>query len=574
MALALLAVTELVWPAETGSPAFLELKTWEARLPGTKRHRNWQPVRPNLWETSPSDGGLGAVDHNGFGEFQASFEWPPAGLPAEKAVGFFTDCLDDAEILFLNDREIGRSGPLPEWSAGGKVQNRENVRAMSRKARFYLLPTQLLRRGTNTLRLRVFDYAGTGGFCYPQVPVIGMAEVLMGRARTQNLRNDIPRLLVCGVLLLLNTYLIYAYTHIRRRVSRRDIIRFLLGPMLRPRNPRPRSQYALDLEIGAGQITTIFLNFCLLLVLISELTFKYDFLPDLFGPGFWFTAPAVACALGAYFLLLNFHPWSFLPAEKIHRGYILLGLITHPFLPLGFALYLAILPGERAWDSLTFIGIIYWFIMLVLVALMTSFHYFKAGQTGASRVLLRQFGVFRVLALTGMIGGALFWLTGSLKARQDTLLIMSVFFAAYASMSLFFLMRHHISLRLNEPRGLPKPSGLSRAGEVQVATPAPREALHNDKGPPNNNGKPKSPLTEKNLAWWREHFPQLSPGDHKILRELYQGKSNRQIAGKLGRSEQTVKNSLSKIYQQLGVQGGRAGLFSLINQVKEEKDRG
>jgi DNA-binding CsgD family transcriptional regulator len=47
--------------------------------------------------------------------------------------------------------------------------------------------------------------------------------------------------------------------------------------------------------------------------------------------------------------------------------------------------------------------------------------------------------------------------------------------------------------------------------------------------------------------------PRLSPKELAIITSIMQGKRNKEIAGLLGTSEQTVKNYLRKVYGKLGV---------------------
>lgn len=55
----------------------------------------------------------------------------------------------------------------------------------------------------------------------------------------------------------------------------------------------------------------------------------------------------------------------------------------------------------------------------------------------------------------------------------------------------------------------------------------------------------------------------LAPREREIVELVLQGDSNKQIARKLGLSEQTVKNALSHAYQNLGVQS-RGELFHAV----------
>jgi DNA-binding NarL/FixJ family response regulator len=55
----------------------------------------------------------------------------------------------------------------------------------------------------------------------------------------------------------------------------------------------------------------------------------------------------------------------------------------------------------------------------------------------------------------------------------------------------------------------------------------------------------------------------LTPRERELVGQVLQGDSNKQIALKLGISEQTVKNTLSNAYERLGVQS-RGELFHVV----------
>jgi len=62
----------------------------------------------------------------------------------------------------------------------------------------------------------------------------------------------------------------------------------------------------------------------------------------------------------------------------------------------------------------------------------------------------------------------------------------------------------------------------------------------------------------------------LSPREVQIIKLLKEDKTNREIATELNRSEKTIKNHLSSIYQKLNV-SSRYELLSLLNQKAEKK---
>ena len=64
----------------------------------------------------------------------------------------------------------------------------------------------------------------------------------------------------------------------------------------------------------------------------------------------------------------------------------------------------------------------------------------------------------------------------------------------------------------------------------------------------------------------------LNPPQRRLIRALLEGATNREIAGRLGLREQTVKNQLSVVYGKLGVRNrlelvvhaGRSGLLDYV----------
>lgn len=65
----------------------------------------------------------------------------------------------------------------------------------------------------------------------------------------------------------------------------------------------------------------------------------------------------------------------------------------------------------------------------------------------------------------------------------------------------------------------------------------------------------------------------LTPRERRLVRALLAGSTNREIAGRLGLREQTVKNQLSVIYNKMGVRNRlelavHAGRHGLLDHAK------
>ncbi len=64
----------------------------------------------------------------------------------------------------------------------------------------------------------------------------------------------------------------------------------------------------------------------------------------------------------------------------------------------------------------------------------------------------------------------------------------------------------------------------------------------------------------------------LSPAERRVLRELCAGKSNRDIARALGRSESTIRNQTQRIFDVLGV-NSRAALVARCSDLAAADQR-
>ncbi len=80
----------------------------------------------------------------------------------------------------------------------------------------------------------------------------------------------------------------------------------------------------------------------------------------------------------------------------------------------------------------------------------------------------------------------------------------------------------------------------------------------------------------RRLAWAAEMEPKLSSREQEILRLIASGASNRDIADRLALSTQTIKNSLSKIYEKLGVSNRTEAVVVALDKglLEQEKSQG
>jgi hypothetical protein len=104
-----------------------------------------QIIVPGPWENQ------GYNDYNGYAWYRKSFKM--ADIPANTSIYLVLGHIDDADVVFLNGREIGKSGKLPP----------DFVTAYN-KDRKYALPAAYLKRNAeNVIAVRVYDTFLGGG---------------------------------------------------------------------------------------------------------------------------------------------------------------------------------------------------------------------------------------------------------------------------------------------------------------------------------------------------------------------------------------------------------------------------
>ncbi|MDH5721665.1 MAG: hypothetical protein OEZ13_13760, partial [Spirochaetia bacterium] len=177
---------------------YLILSEWEVKI-----DKEWKKSGVIFWEASEEKGGINAKKHDGFGEYRIFYKVPEFLKGSQLA--FFTECLDDADNTYFNNELIGKTGRMPKIK-DGKIDV-SSFQTGTRKARLYLLPQKsLLYDSTNEIRINIYDFAGNGGFCYPQKPLIGRYENLREKARFYQMSNDLPRFVLLTVLLFMIAY--------------------------------------------------------------------------------------------------------------------------------------------------------------------------------------------------------------------------------------------------------------------------------------------------------------------------------------------------------------------------------
>lgn len=490
----------------------------------------WVSTRPVPWNYPPEKGGpgirgfLGTLTYrfrlpdfpkqtggfSGYGPAASSLNFPGLG---NQTTGIFFPCLDDADQLWYGSHLLGQTGQFPDPKLG------INARAATRQSRVYPLPHNLLfSKERPFLELRVFNFAGDGGFCYAQQPLVGPYQVLLERARRLDLENDLPRTVASSLILVTIISLSVVLVGLPRKKRGWSELPGWLFMACRFGGAK-HSRTAVEAP-GAPVMITILLAIFMLVFLISELSFKYTFFP--LSENWWFKAPPISFCLGAFCLLLLMRD-GFTGNRRITspgawgRIYLLAG---HPAHPLIFALYLSFLPAPDVWQQFTLIGLFYWFLILSITFIHNLVFTLRSRPPGEAKRARAQLG----LTLGGLLG-VLIWLSEWGSLRRNSFLIMIIFFMGYAVYTIHYMFKTGLGERITREFLQPETTRIKQA------------------------------------------LPAVTSREARTLELVCQGLSNREIARQLGLSEQTVRNRISTINRKLSIRGGRAELVRFIRKI-------
>ena len=428
----------------------IELKEWEVNLDGT-----WQKTQPIFWEAPVSQGGLD-IDHNGYGRYRTRFSLEKKS--GHGSLAFYTPCIDDADMAFLNGRLIGETGKVPPLSMSRPI---DGLQSGVREARLYPIPEIFLndgRRQPNVLEVVVFDLAGNGGFCFKQTPVIGSLMDLNKLYVAQRLDNDIPRWIVISILLILSCL---CTVEIIRRFPKRNtnpgFLKLCLGLLnntLRV-NTREMDNETAD-TLSHEKIFRLFalcMSSCMVVIfLFSEIPAKYRLIQS---ENFWFKFPPFAFYIAIYFSQSVFHYEAFGRGRAGRTWYLqLLYVLSHPYAYLPMMIFLIFSSPEYSWSYFVSAGLVYALIIHVLlgttVLLQLARYVYERlylRQKNRSLQMVQVQMYFRILSLLFFAGGFfLFYLRGNLFG--NSVLIMGSFYNLTLLISTYFFVRHDIILPL------------------------------------------------------------------------------------------------------------------------------
>ncbi|MBD3378440.1 glycoside hydrolase [candidate division KSB1 bacterium] len=128
--------------------------------------QHWDLIRvPGYWEEQGYD------NLDGYAWYRKSFSFPKA-LNREKVM-LVLGYINDADQVFLNGIEVGKTGNLNKYPKSGKRKNHLN------EERAYFILSQLFRKNQlNVICIRVFDYGRVGGISKGYIGLTTHSEYL------------------------------------------------------------------------------------------------------------------------------------------------------------------------------------------------------------------------------------------------------------------------------------------------------------------------------------------------------------------------------------------------------------
>ncbi len=429
--------------------SFLLLDKWEVNI-----GKGWEKTLPVPWETPVQKGGIGASDYDGFGEYRTRFNLPDH--LKNKTIAFYSECIDDADIAFLNGKQLGETGKVPHTDTCKNCPLKMNdFRSAVREARLYVIPNELLNiNGENELIIKVFDFSGTGGFCSSLSPVIGPYETLLQKERMMRFFNDTPRTLFISILFCLIILFIINIIIINRHTAFTGILRVASGyfNIIRFIRHSPPDKYPngdINAVIGARFLISIFILLMSLMFLLSEITYKYYFIESEI---FWFKMPPVFCCLMFAGLIAIFHAEVFGSSISRNRNSLrmIFSIISHPAIVLLLALYFCTIPANKAWSQFMLSGLWYGFFITVILFILTGINLLKWSRNKIPDIFHKYFqyeGIARIILIIFMIFTQVMHLIRFGFGWQ--FFIMNIFLIIYMLLSLSFLSHNRIKLPLN-----------------------------------------------------------------------------------------------------------------------------
>lgn len=341
-------------------PFTIALLSWE--LDGGN---GFAPAQPVPWNSTISQGGFGK-NYEGVGVYKTKEIIPDS--VKDLSLAFYTPCVDDSCELILNGHSCGFNGMLPD---------RGFFRSGSRSPVLIPLNNQWIRYGdVNELSLRVYNYAGSGGFAYRQNPVI--IEYSAGEVKKIRsiLINDFPRtFVICIMIYFLIKILFKIACHIRK-LDLRDItinMIYFIAYGFFPHRSFSRRTLSFKQMLLFRLVFAAVILFLLGSYLLSEVNWKYDIYANEY---FWFKFP-VFCIYTAVSLQLLMYRREVLftgTFSAVRWQYRLLSIpyfLTHPMILFSFSVYLLAVDPKNAWNEGSFFGIFSAIVMTCIMLILS-----------------------------------------------------------------------------------------------------------------------------------------------------------------------------------------------------------
>lgn len=464
------------------------------------------------WETPIENGGPGLYNYDGIASYKTEFIIPESCR--HKPIAFFSYMIDDADITSFNGVPVGETGKFP---------NPENqistFRSGVREPRCYILPESLIKYGDyNTLEIKVFDFAGNGGFTANEPPEIDLYNKLIKRKELLKTANDIPRtivmsfqiaLIIIFLILIINKEL-YKHTF---KIFKKIGSLFNISKILSNEKYEVRLSHTNELLFKFTLV--ILFNICYFIALFSEISIKYFFIESEI---FWFKSPAIAIFAAFYFInmLLYGDIYAIQHEEDvifIRKFALKLFLfITNPGIIIWLGVYLALLPAKETWNTFIITGIQFMFFFTIIHMLysasimITSRN--KYSKSKIKRVLFYE-GILRFIfilafatALSLVIMGTQYWFS-------FTGIIITFFSMIYGLISTLFYTRNNLLI-----------------SEIQNKT-------------------------KFNLFQYLQNEYRLTYKEAQIAEKINEHLNRKQIAEELDIKESTVKVHLKSIYSKI-----------------------
>jgi hypothetical protein len=453
----------------------MQLLDWDLQI-GDKHYK----VKSVPWENDINEGGAGRKDYDGFGTYKIIFYVPSEWK--EESLAFYTDGMDDADETFLNGRLIGKTGRIPK----NPNISLDDFRSSAREARVYPLPN--LRFGkSNEIQIRIYDYAGLGGFAPKQIPIIGKYHSLQEREKNHRFLNDLPRTIGASFLLVFFISYFIQFFMLLPKVKLMEVLKSIYLPyrFYFRREQETQNEFSIETYISARYLLSALFCFFCILFLLTELTYKYLFIES---EEFYFKIPTLGFVLGQFVLQLLMYPDVFgrgvsNEGNRFRYGLrLLFSFLTHPILTLMFFGYLIWLQPNEVWNEFTVKGMANLFFTVTLLFAGSAFNLLKAAYSeniGQNKETLKTEGFFRLFLLFSIVAGNILWFF-SPSLYPFSFFIMILFLMIYMLVSLGFISKNKILLPIEPIKTFPIFTIVQKKYEISYEEAKIVEAVYNN----------------------------------------------------------------------------------------------